>query len=173
MDPYLAQVIMFGGTFAPRGWAYCDGSLQAISNNEALFALIGTTYGGDGVSTFGLPDLRGRVAIGTGQGPGLPLVNLGEMSGTNSVTLTINNMPTHNHIINVPTTDSSGTSRMPKGNILATANSSIYATTATASGSYGGVATSPVGNNIPIDIITPYLGMNFIICVEGIFPSRN
>ena len=173
MDQYLAQVIMFGGNFAPLGWAYCNGSLQSIANNTALFSLLGTTYGGDGQTTFGLPDLRGREAIGTGQGPGLPVVDLGELSGSNSVSLTNNTMPSHNHTINVPTSNSSGSSNMPNGKILATANSSIYATTANASGSYGGATTSPVGNNIPIDIRTPYLGMNFIICVEGIFPSRN
>lgn len=107
------------------------------------------------------------------QGSSLPLVDLGEMSGSNSVTLTINNMPAHTPTVNVPDSNSSGSSNMPNGKILAASNSSIYATLANASGTYSGATTSPVGNYIPIDTSTPFLGMNFIICVEGIFPSRN
>ena len=96
-EPFLGEIIMFAGNFAPRGWALCNGQILSIAQNTALFSILGTTYGGDGQSTFALPDLRGRVPTGTGQGPGLPAVVLGEAAGTPTVTLTINQLPTHNH----------------------------------------------------------------------------
>ena len=96
-DPFIAEIIMFGGNFAPRGWAFCDGQLLSISSNSALFSILGTTYGGDGRTTFGLPDLRGRVAMHPGSGPGLTQRRLGEKSGMETVTLTTNQIPSHNH----------------------------------------------------------------------------
>jgi microcystin-dependent protein len=173
MDPYLAQIIMFGGSFAPLGWAYCDGSLQSIADNSALFSLLGTTYGGDGQQTFGLPDLRGRIAVGTGQGAGLSYTDLGEMSGTSSVTLFQSNIPPHTHLIKVSTTDGQGATDNPNGNILAFSNSNVYASLSGASGSYGGVTASITGSGQPFSTMPPYLGMSFIICIEGIYPSRN
>ena len=98
-EPFIAEIIMFGGNFAPRGWAFCDGQLLAINTNQALFSLLGTTYGGDGRTTFGLPDLRGRVPVHPGTGPGLTQRRLGEKGGTETNTMNINQMPEHNHII--------------------------------------------------------------------------
>src|SRR3982750_2476369 len=103
-EPFLAEIIMFGGNFAPRGWAFCSGQILSIAQNTALFALLGTTYGGNGQTTFALPDLRGRAPIGTGQGPGLTNILLGELSGTQSVTLTSQQMPAHNHSVNASAT---------------------------------------------------------------------
>src|SRR5688572_13508567 len=100
MEGYLAQVIMFAGNFAPRGWAFCQGQILSIAQNTALFALLGTTYGGNGQTTFALPDLRGRVPVGTGQGPGLPSVTLGELAGEPAHTLISTEMPAHNHMVN-------------------------------------------------------------------------
>src|SRR5690349_1980525 len=100
MDPFLAMVILFGGNFPIRGWSLCQGQILSIAQNTALFSLLGTTYGGNGQTTFALPDLRGRVARGWGQGPGLSNIDLGQVSGTETITLTINNMPSHNHTAN-------------------------------------------------------------------------
>jgi microcystin-dependent protein len=173
MDPYLAQVMMFGGNFAPQNWAYCDGSLQSIANNSALFSLLGTTYGGDGQVTFALPDFRGRIGVGTGQGAGLSYIDLGEMAGTQSNSLLQSNLPPHTHSVKIPTTDGSGTTEDPNGNILALGNATAFTSPSFGSGSYGGVTTSITGGGQPFDIMPPYLGLNFIICVEGIYPSRN
>src|SRR6478672_10112699 len=96
-EPFLAEIIMFAGNFAPRGWAFCQGQILSIAQNTALFSLLGTTYGGNGQTTFALPDLRGRVPVGTGQGPGLSNYDLGQVSGSESVTLTVSQMPAHNH----------------------------------------------------------------------------
>src|SRR5438105_10342167 len=98
-EPFLGQIMLFGGNFAPRGWAFCNGQIMSIAQNTALFSLLGTTYGGDGITTFALPDLRGRAPVGQGQGPGLSNITLGEASGTESITLTIANMPGHNHTL--------------------------------------------------------------------------
>ncbi|NOT56941.1 MAG: phage tail protein, partial [Deltaproteobacteria bacterium] len=113
-DPFIGEIIMFGGNFAPRGWAFCNGQLLSIAQNTALFSILGTTYGGDGRTTFALPDLRGRVPVhaGNSQGPGLPPVQLGEMAGSPSVTLTVSQMPMHNHLVvasqTATTTDPNG-----------------------------------------------------------------
>src|SRR5947208_9160321 len=114
-EPYLATVAMFAGNFAPRGWALCNGQIMSIAQNTALFSLLGTTYGGDGVTTFALPDLRGRAPVGQGQGPGLSNLSLGESSGTENITLISANMPIHNHTLGCDNTGSS--SLTPAGNI--------------------------------------------------------
>ena len=173
MDGVMATIIMFAGNFAPRNWAFCSGQILSISSNTALFSLLGTTYGGNGQTTFALPDLRGRVPVGTGQGLGLANVTLGEVAGATSVTLIQSNLPAHIHTVNVPTSDGNGTSDEPNGNILAVGNESIFAATSSASGSYGGVTSGITGGNQPFGIRTPYLGMNYVICIAGIFPSRN
>lgn len=177
MEGYLAQIIMFAGNFAPQNWAFCYGQLQSIAQNSALFALLGTYYGGDGQTTFALPDLRGRVPVGTGNGPGLPPVNLGELSGSPTTTLTVNQMPAHNHtaITNVGVSSANTTSEEAAGNILANQAQNFYAPVGTANGSLGGVTTTVGlnGGNQPVNIMQPYLGMNYVICLNGIFPSRN
>lgn len=177
MEGYLAQIIMFAGNFAPQAWAFCAGQILAISQNTALFSLLGTTYGGNGQTTFALPDFRGRVPIGTGQGPGLSNFTLGEQAGTPTTTLLITNMPAHNHTAttSVGVTSANTTSEEPAGNILASQADNFYGAPASANGSLGGVTTTIglSGGNQPFNIMQPYLAMNFIICLEGIYPSRN
>ena len=180
MDEYLAIVKIFAGTFAPRGWAFCMGQLLPISQNTALFSLIGTTYGGDGRTTFGLPDLRGRIPVGTGQGPGLPNVTVGEIAGTPNVTLTLANLPAHNHTVTgtvqLPVNDAPANTDSPVSSYLAQPGANTY--TATPGSDFAGnlkvnLTTAPAGNNAPVSIASPYLGMNYIICLQGIFPSRD
>lgn len=173
MEGTIAEIRNFAGNFAPRGWLFCNGSLQSIAQNTALFSLLGTTYGGDGQSTFGLPDLRSRIAVGTGQGPGLSQKNLGEMAGSETITIKTANLPTHTHTMNASSeTASVGT---PAANSLgANARGGITpfapgVTSQVAMGSTTGVT----GSNSPVNNTQPYLGMNYIICSEGIYPSRN
>jgi microcystin-dependent protein len=161
---------MFGGNFAPRGWALCQGQILSIAQNTALFSLLGTTYGGNGQTTFALPDLRGRAPVGQGQGPGLSSYDLGEVTGTESTTLQINNMPQHTHQLFATSQDAN--SGKPSGKFLAVTSASTY--NATGDGTaMSPQAVAPVGGNIPFSNIQPVLCVNFIIALEGIFPSRN
>ena len=169
-DPFIGEVIMFAGNFAPRGWALCDGQLLSISQNTALFSLLGTTYGGDGRTTFGLPDLRGRVAIHPGNGPGLSNYKLGQKGGVESATMTIQNMPSHNHTIGAygqaPNTND------PNGAVMANLGPipAIY------SNKLGKVQMNPTGHTggeQPFDIRQPYVTVNYIIALQGTYPSRN
>lgn len=180
IEPYLATVTVFAGNFAPRSWAFCNGDLLSIAEYTSLFALIGTTYGGDGQTTFALPDLRSRYAIHQGQGQGLPAYTIGQAAGTENTTLTTLNLPAHNHIITSvkgqPKGHSdSGNSDSPSGGVPADVTNRY--TTATGDGqlqpSVTNTSTAVAGGNLPVSNISPYLAMNFIICVEGIFPSRN
>ncbi len=181
MEGTLAEIRMFAGNFNPRGWFFCQGQLLSIAQWTALFALLGTTYGGNGQTTFGLPDFRGRVAFGTGQGPGLSLVDLGEMSGTPSVTLTTVNMPAHNHPLTgavSPTANNDGTgltNNPTAGRLGATGNMFTTATDeqVNMAPAASTLAVGINGSNQPFSIMPPYTGMNYIICSEGIFPSRN
>ena len=177
MEGYLAQIIMFAGNFAPNGWAFCQGQILSIAQNTALFSLLGTTYGGNGQTTFALPDFRGRVPVGTGQGPGLPNVDLGEASGTNTNTILTSNMPSHSHTttVNVAVSDANANSAEGEGKILGTPLANIFVPANNASGNMGGVTVTaaPIGGNQPINNMQPYTGMNFVICLEGIYPSRN
>jgi microcystin-dependent protein len=180
VDPYIATVTVFGGNFAPRSWMFCQGQLLSVAEYSPLFALIGTTYGGDGMSTFGLPDFRSRRAIHYGQGPGLPYYSFGEVSGTEQTTLLSMNLPIHNHLnpvlsgIPKGSTDTTG-SDTPSSSVVAAAGAAIYgAPEGLAMGSYiGGGVTAVAGANAPVPTIPPYVAMNYIIAVEGIFPSRN
>jgi len=177
MEGYLAQVIMFGSNFAPLGWAFCQGQLIAISQNTALFSLVGTTYGGNGTVTFGLPDLRSRAPMGAGQGPGLPNVSLGEMSGVENITLLISNLPPHTHPVTpvVKVASTNATTDEPAGAVLTTSDNNNYAAPAAANGNLaaGTLTLSPSGSGQPLSIRQPYIGINFIICTSGFFPSRN
>jgi microcystin-dependent protein len=180
MEGVIAQILLFAGNFAPRNWAYCNGATVQISQNTALFSLLGTTYGGNGTTTFLLPDLRGRVAIGAGQGPGLSPYSLGQAAGSETVTLTINNMPAHIHpataSVAVGVSSAGATAEDPDGALLTTTNAPFYATGAP-SGHLGGVTASATvgiaGSNAPVSIMPPYLALNYVICMFGIFPSRN
>jgi microcystin-dependent protein len=177
--PFLGSIVMFAGNFAPRGWALCNGQLLSIAQNTALFSILGTTYGGNGTTTFALPDLRGRAPVHPGQGPGLSPYSLGEQIGSETVTLLSNNMPAHNHVVNASTATSpnrGGTN--PAGNLLAvTANAGSYSVDIYASGNPGTTMNpmmiGPAGGSQPFSILQPILCVNFIIALQGIFPSRN
>ncbi|NHN28095.1 phage tail protein [Flavobacterium jejuense] len=183
MDPFIAQIVMFGGNFAPRGWAKCEGQLLPISQNTALFSLIGTMYGGDGRTTFALPDMRGRTPIQPGTGPGLSNYNQGPGGGHEQVYLNITNIPSHSHIatgtIKASFTPPSGgaTTSNPNGaNLSGTGGSNIY----TSNGNNTLLAANGVevtvgntGGNIPFSVVQPWCAVQFIIALVGIFPSRN
>ncbi len=164
-EPFIGQIILFAGNFAPRGYALCAGQLLPIAQNTALFSILGTTYGGNGQTTFALPDLRGRVPIGPGQGPGLSNHDLGEVSGEESHTLTVGELPQHSHLPQVA--NGGQTTNRAAGGVPA--NGGVYSTSPNASGA----PTGPAGNNQPHNNLQPYLGLNYCIALEGIFPSRN
>lgn len=166
-EPFIGQIIMFGGNFAPRGWALCDGQILPISQNTALFSILGTTYGGDGRTTFALPDLRGRVPIHAGSGPGLSSYQLGEKGGVERVTLTVQELPSHSHQPRANAQDAN--SDDPDGAFSAVANENIYSNTSNVSMS----ATTNTGGSQPHENRPPYLAINYIIALVGIFPSRN
>lgn len=175
-DPFLGEIDLVPYNFAPQGWAFCEGQILPISQNTALFSLIGNTYGGDGINTFALPDLRGRLPIGVGQGPGLSNYALGQQGGTETVTITNNNMPMHTHPINAIT--SPGTTATPGSNVNLAQPSTpdrqeidIYAS-GTANTQLSNNSTSLSGGGQPISIQQPYLGLHYIIALQGIFPSR-
>lgn len=167
MDPFLAQIIMFGGNFAPRGWAFCDGQLLAISSNTALFSLLGTAYGGDGRTTFGLPDLRGRFPMHPGNGPGLSSRRLGDKSGAENHTLTVNEMPSHNHTM-VLASNLEGDQTSPVNNSLAISDDRNYVNDPSATGT-----TESTGGGQAFDNMPPWLGVHFIIALVGVYPSRS
>lgn len=169
MDPIIATIILFGGNFAPRGWAFCDGQLLPIAQYTALFSILGTTFGGNGQTTFALPDLRGRVPMHAGQGPGLTQRVIGEVLGAESVTLLSSNVPAHTHAFMASTAPSD--EDVPNG--LALAGGQFYSSAApTATLNPASIAPNG-GGNLPVQTITPALVINYIIALEGIFPSRN
>lgn len=193
MDPFLGQIVLFGGNFAPRGWALCEGQLLPISQYSALFSILGTIYGGDGRTTFALPDLRGRAAVSSGRGPGLSDHRLGSRNGQEVVTLNLTNLPNHSH--NATFTQTSGVSTTPAvadeantdeptnnkpaiPNISGTnrAYSNAAADTNLAPGTAtvtGNIQVLPTGAQQPFNNMQPYLTTNYIIALQGIFPSRN
>lgn len=161
---------MFAGNFAPRGWAFCDGQLLAVSQNDALFSLLGTIYGGDGQTTFGLPDLRGRIPIHAGTGPGLSFRRLGEKAGTEQETLTVQQLPTHSHGMMASSQNALQTSGA--GNVLGQPTSiDIYRVTPPDVNLAGGSITA-VGGSQGHQNLQPFLCVNFIISLVGIYPSR-
>lgn len=194
-EPFIGQITLFAGNFAPRGWMFCQGQLLSIAQNTALFSILGTTYGGNGQTTFALPDLRGRAPVQQGQGPGLPSVVLGEAAGTPTTTLTSLNMasqavnipaqtvsvaiPAAEGDADLPAPSTTGVLAKPKDSSGSGVSIDIYASTAsnttlkpfnlTIPATTG--ATAP--GNQPFSNQSPYLGINFIIATEGIFPSRN
>lgn len=187
-DGYIGEIRMFAGAFAPSGWAFCDGSLLPVSSNTALFSIIGTIYGGDGRTNFALPDLRGRVAIQAGSGPGLSTYREGQKGGAESVTLTANQIPAHDHQVTaesstevkVQVNSTESESQTPGGNYLAKSQVTSYidngdgtylanpeATTTTT------ITQQKVGGSQAHENRPPYLAINYIICLKGVFPSRN
>jgi microcystin-dependent protein len=174
-NPFVAEVRIFTGNFAPKGWALCDGQLMAISQNTALFSLLGTTYGGDGKSTFALPDLQGSAPMQAGQGPGLSLRDLGETAGEQTVTLLQTEMPAHSHSAQ----GSSGSNQTtPAGNAWASGaklgGGNLYFPSTPASNvQMSPFGTSIAGGNLPHNNMMPFLGLTFIIALQGVFPPRS
>ena len=176
MEGYIAEIRMFAGNFAPRNWAFCQGQLLSIAQNTALFSLIGTIYGGNGQTTFALPDLRGRVALGVGQGPGLSNYDVGQVGGVESVTLATTQIPAHSHPLNG--SNSAGTSNAPTGNYPAvvtdpTANPMNAYGTAAPIVAMNAASVGNTGGSQPHTNLQPHLAVSYIICLAGIFPSRN
>ena len=180
MQPFLGQITLFPYNFAPVGWAFCQGQLLPISQNTALFSLLGTQFGGNGVSTFALPDLRGRVPNGQGQGPGLSPYNVGDVQGDEAVTLTAQTIPAHNH--GFPAFATSATTNAPSGAFPAEAHGTgrgggFAVNTYTAAGApvnlAPGQAAPMTGGGRPHNNLQPYLTLNWCIALQGIFPSRN
>lgn len=198
MEGYIGEVKLFAGNFAPRNWSFCQGQLLAISSNNALFSIIGTVYGGDGRSTFALPDLRGRVPVGPGTGSGLNPVQIGQKGGVENVTLNVTEIPSHSHTaqgtanlpVEMKTNSTDGTTAAPGNNYLA---KSVYEEsrgnftdiltyspsedgTLLKGGTASGTVQVQVGNtggNQSHTNMQPFLGVHYVICLQGIYPSRN
>ena len=172
VETFLGEIRMFAGNFAPTGWAFCQGQLLPIAQNTALFSLLGTTYGGDGRTTFALPDLRGRVPVGFGQGLGLSNRVIGEQFGSELVTLNINQMPSHNHTVNAVTSE--GNQNLPTNSLPAnTKTLDKEYSDANANTTMKATMVNPTGGSQPFGVSQPSLGVNFIIALQGIYPSRN
>lgn len=173
-SPFVAEIRIFAGNFAPKGWAFCNGQILPISQNTALFSLLGTTYGGDGKSNFALPNLQGSAPMHQGQGPGLTLRDLGEAAGSDTVTLLLTETPAHSHAVTGAT--SIGTSTVPGPNSIWAASGvgrtppPLYSNTAPNVGMAG---LSIAGGGLPHNNMQPFLGLTFIIALQGIFPARN
>lgn len=172
MDQLLGQIQAFGFQFAPQGWALCQGQLLSIAENNALFSLLGTTYGGDGQTTFALPDLRGRAPVGQGQGPGLSNIQLGQIGGTETVTLGVANLPAHQHAVTATDSDANS-DEASAGARLGTAGASIYASGGTGTVVLAADSTTQTGGNQPLNNQDPYLTINYCIALVGIYPSRS
>ncbi len=168
-QPYVGEIRIFAGNFAPAGWMLCDGAVLPISQNEVLFQLIGTTYGGDGAETFALPDLRGRVPVHLGAGPGRTF-QVGDNGGLEHVTLTVNQLPTHAH---TPMAGSNADSTHPAGATWGMATQARPYAAATPDANMGAQAIQGTGGGQPHDNRAPYLGIHFIISLFGVFPSQN
>lgn len=170
-EPFIAEIRIFAGNFAPRGWAFCNGQLLPISQNTALFSLIGTTYGGDGRTTTALPNLQGRAPMHPGQGPGLTTRRLGESGGSDSITLTEAQMPSHNHAVTVD--GQPGERKDPAGRSLAgSEDANVYAPAQNLT-PMGANAVTAAGGSQPHNNRQPYLALNFIIALVGLYPSRS
>lgn len=169
MDPILGTITLFGGNFEPKGWAFCNGQQLSIAQNSALFSLLGTMYGGDGITTFGLPDLRGRVPVHAGHGVGLTARSPGESFGAEQVTLKPTQVPPHSHELSVANV--SGDLDRPAGAMLARSPGFTENTTVTVA--LNPLSIAPAGGGLPHDNLQPSLCLNYIIALDGIYPSRN
>jgi microcystin-dependent protein len=174
-DPYIGEIRLFGGNFAMAGWALCNGQTLAISTNVALFSIIGTYYGGNGTTTFQLPNLQGRVPIGMGSGAGLSTYTIGQTGGTESTALTIANLAAHSHTVNASNT--AGGSSQPAANLLGAiqpgARPEYYVSGTAPDTSMNPLMIAQTGSSAPFNIVQPFLAITFLIALVGIFPSRN
>jgi len=170
-DPFVAEVRIFPFNFPPTGWAFCNGQLLPISQNTALFSLLGTTYGGDGRSTFGLPDLQGRAAMQPRQGPGLSLYNLGQTGGSTTVTLTPTEIPAHAHALNASNLPGEDRTPGPSEAVARSTGGNLYAPVGNIV-PMASEALAPAGGSFPHNNLMPYLALNFCIALQGIFPPR-
>lgn len=170
IEPFIGEVQWFAGNFAPRGWALCDGALLPISSNTALFSILGTTYGGDGRTTFALPDVRGRVIIHEGRGPGLSDRRLGSKAGTETETLTENQIPSHTHTLRA--SGGAASAVAPANNVLASPGRTRLYDSGSANTSMNAGAIASTGGGASHNNMQPYTTLNCIIALEGIFPSR-
>lgn len=174
-EPFIGEIRMAGFNFAPRGWALCDGQLIAISQNSAMFSLLGTSYGGDGRTTFGLPELRGRTPVHQGAGPGLTGRSMGQRGGQQSVTLTESQIPSHSHVATMRAESRPGNAATPEGNIIA-AGSNIFRANTPAEDKVmdpNSVLVSNTGGNQAHDNMAPFQVVNFVIAMIGLYPSRS
>jgi microcystin-dependent protein len=169
-DPFVAEIRIFPFNFAPKGWAWCDGQLMPLSQNTALFSLLGTTYGGNGQSNFALPDLQGRAPMHHGQGPGLSLHDLGESAGSETVTLLQSEIPAHQHTLRG--SNNLGDSPLPTGNSLARYANAYQQNTNQNLTSMSPSALAPAGGSVPHNNMQPYLTFYFCIALQGVFPPR-
>ena len=172
-NPFLAEIRIFTGNFPPKGWALCDGQLMPISQNTALFSLLGTTYGGNGTSNFALPNLQGCAPMQAGQGPGLSLRDLGETAGEQTVTLLDTEMPAHSHGAQGATGSNQGS---PANNAWASGQKgfgNVYAPSSTNNVQMSPLALSIAGGSLPHNNMPPFLGLTFIIALQGVFPARS
>lgn len=172
-EPFIGEIRMFGGTFAPAGWAMCQGQLMAIAENDALFTLIGTTYGGDGQETFGIPDLQGRAPLHAGQGPGISQTyQLGEKAGVETVTINTNQLPIHNHA--ALASGDFGQNPQPQNAFVAQLGTgNMYIGPADPMANMNANSLGPVGGSQPHENMQPYLCITFIISLFGVFPTQN
>jgi len=173
-DPFVAEIRIFPFNFAPKGWAFCNGQLLPLSQNTALFSLLGTTYGGDGKSTFALPNMQGNAPMHPGQGPGLSLHDLGELGGTENVTLLVSEMPSHSHLVNDHAADSADTPAPGPNFVIAkSAGGTAYqSTTNTNLTNFNPLMLSVSGGGLPHNNMQPFLTLNFCIAMQGNFPAR-
>jgi len=170
-EPFVGEIRMFAGNFAPRGWAFCDGQLLAVSQNDALFSLFGTIYGGDGRTTFGLPDLRGRIPLHQGQGPGLSSRKLGSKGGAEQVTLTTNQLANHTHDWNA--NKAPATTSAPQGKVTADATPGRVYEPQNQNTDLASDTIANTGGSQPHTNLMPTLCVNFIVALVGIYPSRH
>lgn len=171
MDPFVAEIRIFPFNFAPKGWAFCDGQILPLSQNTALFSLLGTTYGGDGKSNFALPNLQGNAAMHPGQGPGLSLHDLGETGGSDTVSLLESEIPSHSHALLADILDIADTNVVsPTASLALSSGGTLYQ--AASNGTLSDNALAPAGGDQPHNNLQPYLTLNFCIALQGVYPPR-
>lgn len=178
MEGVIGYTTLFAGNFPPKNWTFCAGQIMAIASNTALFSILGTTYGGNGQTTFGLPDLRGRMVVGAGQGPGLSPYSLGEVTGAETHNLLITEMPAHVHPVTgtfVPQAATTASQPEPTNGVAANTTDSFYSQTNDSQMApfNANLTLSQTGSSLPFSLWQPYLALNYIICLQGVYPARN